>query len=318
LANNEEDEMTATITRTSTRSTPMLFLRQRRLLQLLDALGGTSGMLDFERLLFLYCQESSTGEAPYDFVPFKFGAFSFTSYADRQKLIERGLLENNDDWQITAEGRKIIGCTTDLQLVAFANQHRGLNGDALLADAYRRFPFFATRSEIAESVLKGDDAALARIKAVRTETTAPVLSTIGYEGHTLESYLNVLLKSGVTLLCDVRRNPISRKYGFSKNALARGCESVGIRYEHLPELGIASEQRQSLDTQADYDALFANYESTWLPNQGAALKRIQGWIEAGERVTLTCYEHQPNQCHRHCVAEALAGNASKRLTAKHL
>lgn len=310
--------MTATTARTSTRSTPMLFSRQRQLLQLLDALGGTSGMLDFQKLLFLYCQEASTGEAPYDFVPYKFGAFSFTSYADRRKLIERGLLEDEDGWQITAEGRKIIGRTMDMQLAAFAKRHRGLHGDALVADTYRRFPFFATRSEIAERVLKGDDAALARIKAVRAKATGPALSTIGYEGHTLESYLTILLKSGVTLLCDVRRNPISRKYGFSKNTLARGCEGVGIRYEHLPELGIASEQRQSLDTQADYDALFADYERTWLPKQGAALKKIQCWIDAGERVTLTCYEHQPNQCHRHCVAEALEGKSSKELTAKHL
>jgi hypothetical protein len=310
--------MTATTSRTSTRTTPMLFSRQRQLLQLLDALGGTSGMLDFQKLLFLYCQESSTGEAPYDFVPYKFGAFSFTSYADRRKLIERGLLEDEDGWQITAEGRKIIGRTMDMQLAAFAKRHRGLHGDALVADTYRRFPFFATRSEITERVLKGDDAALGRIKAIRTKATGPALSTIGYEGHTLESYLTILLKSGVTVLCDVRRNPISRKYGFSKNTLARGCEGVGIRYEHLPELGIASEQRQSLDTQAAYDALFADYERTWLPKQGSALKKIQGWIEAGERVTLTCYEHQPNQCHRHCVAEALAGKAGKDLTAKHL
>lgn len=310
--------MTATTARTSTRTTPMLFSRQRQLLQLLDALGGTSGMLDFQKLLFLYCQEASTREAPYDFVPYKFGAFSFTSYADRRKLIERGLLEDEDGWQITAEGRKIIGRTMDMQLAAFAKRHRGLHGDALVADTYRRFPFFATRSEIAERVLKGDDAALARIKAVRAKSTGPALSTIGYEGHTLESYLTILLKSGVTLLCDVRRNPISRKYGFSKNTLARGCEGVGIRYEHLPELGIASEQRQSLDTQADYDALFADYERTWLPKQGAALKKIQGWMDAGDRVTLTCYEHQPNQCHRHCVAEALEGKSSKELTAKHL
>lgn len=310
--------MTATTARTSAHSTPMLFSRQRQLLQLLDALGGTSGMLDFQKLLFLYCQEESTGEAPYDFVPYKFGAFSFTSYADRRKLIERGLLKDEDGWHITDDGRKVIGSTTDMQLTAFAKRHRGLHGDALVADTYRRFPFFATRSEIAERVLKGDDTALARIMAVRSKTTGSSLSTIGYEGHTLESYLTILLKSGVTLLCDVRRNPISRKYGFSKNTLARGCEGVGIRYEHLPELGIASEQRQSLDTEADYDALFADYERTWLPKQGAALKKIQGWIDAGERVTLTCYEHQPNRCHRHCVAEAIAGGASMDLTAKHL
>ena len=310
--------MTATTARTSKRSAPMLFSRQRQLLRLLDVLGGTSGMLDFQKLLFLYGQEEAVGESFYDFVPYKFGAFSFTSYADRRKLIERGLLADDDAWRITDEGRKVVNGTVGMKLAAFAKRHRNLHGNALVAHTYRQFPFFATRSEIAERVLKGDDDALARIEAVRAEATGVALSTIGYEGHSLESYLTLLLKNGVTLLCDVRRNPISRKYGFSKNTLARGCEGVGICYEHLPELGIASEQRQSLDTQADYDALFADYERTWLPKQGAALKKIQGWMDAGDRVTLTCYEHQPNQCHRHCVAEALEGKASKDLTVKHL
>jgi hypothetical protein len=92
-----------------------------------------------------------------------------------------------------------------------------------------------------------------------------------------------LLESGITILCDVRRNPIRRKYGFSKNTLARTGENVGIRYEHLPELGIASEQRQGLDTQADYDALFDDYERTWLPKQGAALEKIRAWVDADLR-----------------------------------
>jgi len=310
--------MTATHARPSTRSAPMLYSRQRLLLQFLDALGGTSGRLDFQKLLFLYCQDLATDEAPYDFVPYKYGAFSFTSYADRRKLIERGLLEDQEVWQITDEGRKIIGRTMDMQLAVFAKRHRNLRGDDLVADTYRRFPFFAIRSEIAERVLKDDEVALARIAATRVKVTADALCTIGYEGHTLESYLTKLLKAGITVLCDVRRNPISRKYGFSKSTLARGSEGVGIRYEHLPELGIASEQRQSLDTQADYDALFDDYEHNWLPKQEAALQKIRGWIDAGDRVALTCYEHHPNQCHRHCVAEALETKVGKGIRAKHL
>jgi uncharacterized protein (DUF488 family) len=167
-------------------------------------------------------------------------------------------------------------------------------------------------------VLKGDDAALARIEAVRTARSKTALHTIGYEGHSVESYLNTLLKSDITILCDVRRNPLSRKYGFSKSTLARTCENVGVRYEHLPELGIASEQRQGLDTQADYDALFDDYERRWLPKQGAALAKIHTWVGEKERVALTCYEHQPNQCHRHCVADALESQFGKDLSAKHL
>ena len=73
----------------------------------------------------------------------------------------------------------------------------------------------------------------------------------------------------------------------------------------MPELGIASDERQSLETQADYDALFADYERKSLPRQTEALKKIGAWVQAGERVALTCFEKLPEQCHRHCVAEAL-------------
>jgi hypothetical protein len=296
----------------------VLLTRQRQLLQLLDALGGSAGKLDFQKLLFLYCQEPSSG-SPYDFVPYRYGAFSFTSYADRRKLIERGLLVDDDHlWQVTDEGRRIIGRTADMQLAAFASRYRALRGDDLVADTYRRFPYFATRSEIAERVLKGDRDALTRIESARPRANGSALHTLGYEGHTLESYLNVLLRAGITLLCDVRRNPISRKYGFSKSTLSRSCEGVGIRYEHLPELGIASEQRQGLDSQEGYDTLFAEYKRTWLPRQTEALRKIQGWGQSGERVALTCYEHLPQQCHRHCVAEALEAQLGEDFNAKHL
>jgi len=309
--------MTITNAHPSSRTTPMLFSRQRQLLQLLQALGGSAGKLDFQKLLFLYCQESTPGTAPFDFVPYKYGAFSFTSYADCRKLVEHGLVADDDGWRITDAGREILGRTRDMHLDAFARNHR-LRGDDLVADTYRRFPFFATRSEIAGRVLEGDTSALARIESARAARSGTALHTIGYEGRSLESYLNALLENAVTILCDVRRNPLSRKYGFSKTTLARTCENVGIRYEHLPELGIASEQRRGLDTQADYDALFDDYERTWLPKQGAALETIHAWIGEKERVALTCYEHAPNQCHRHCVAEALEGKFGKDLSAKHL
>lgn len=303
------------VKRTATQS---LTDRQQLLLTLLDAFGGASGNLDFQKILFLYCQETRA-PGPYEFIPYKFGAFSFTSYADRRRLVDRGLLANDDQqWQLTDAGRKSIGRTQDLLLAAFVRRLGFARGDALVAETYRRFPYYATRSEIAERVLRGDEAALNRIEAARPTNKAPLLSTIGYEGRSLERYLNELLRTGVTVLCDVRRNPISRKYGFSKNTLAKGCEGVGIRYEHVPELGIASEQRQNLETQADYDALFDEYERTYLPGQSAALDKIASWMRAGDRVGLTCYELMPQQCHRHCVSEALEKRLGKDCVAKHM
>lgn len=294
--------------------------RHRLLLMLLDSLGGRVGNRDFQKLLFLRCQEKGAS-APYEFVPYMYGAFSFTSYADRRKLVERGLLaDDGQHWELTPEGKGAVKGTrsTTGTLMSVAGENCDLRGDALVAETYRRFPYYATRSTIAKSVLHGDKAALAKIESARPAPRQPGITTIGYEGHTLERYLNQLITNGVTVLCDVRRNAISRKYGFSKGTLSKACEGVGLRYEHLPDLGIASEKRQSLDTQADYDALFEEYELRHLPKQTAALASIRSWVREGARVALTCYEHLPQQCHRHCVGEALEQKFGSGFAPQHL
>ena len=297
----------------------MLSERQRLLLTLLDALRDPVSNMDFQKLLFFYTRECEK-EPSYDFVPYKYGGFSFTSYADKRRLTDAGLLVDNDQqWEMTEAGREMVREHAVLPLVVagFCRRRAGLRGNALLAEQYLKFPYYATRSEIVEKILP--DAELRqRVIEARPKKSKPGVVTIGYEGRSLEVYLNLLLKNSVTLLCDVRRNPLSRKYGFSKRTLSNACEGVGIRYEHLPELGIDSEERRDLKTQADYDALFAEYERKSLPQQTEALAKIRGWVKQGERVALTCFELLPQQCHRHCVAEALAQDAGKDLVAVHL
>jgi hypothetical protein len=298
----------------------VLYDRQRQLLALVDSLGGDVGALDFQKLLFLYCSEVEKTPS-YEFVPYRYGGFSFTSYADKRRLIDQGLLADEERcWKLTSAGRRVakIDSMVRMRMDQFSKRHAKVRGDALVAEAYRRHPFHATRSEMAERVLAGDAAALAAIEAVRPPPGVPGVCTIGYEGNTLEGYLNRLLNAGVSLLCDVRRNPLSRKYGFSKSTLAKACEGVGIQYEHLPELGIASEERRDLHQQSDYDALFVAYERETLPHQTTALKKIAAFVQTGSRVALTCFERFPEQCHRHCVAEALVRTFGCKFAPQHL
>ena len=293
-------------------SLPRLYDRRRLLLALLGATGGDVSNTDLQKLMFLYCREHSVHTATeghrglYDFVPYRYGAFSFTCYADRRRLAEWGLIADDDQkWVLTEDGRNIARQLENSSIRTFANRYRSLRGDALVADTYRRYPYFAIRSEIADQVLRDDRSTLDRIEAARPEATASRLFTIGYEGRRLESYLNLLIREGVTLLCDVRRNAISRKYGFSKTTLDRACSGVGIRYEHLPELGIESRRRRGLKTDAEFKNLFESYTHAILPYKGDALKKICAWLRAGESVALTCFELEAGQCHRHCVADAL-------------
>jgi hypothetical protein len=297
----------------------MLFERQRLLLTLLDAAGAAVSHTDFQELLFLYTREREATPS-YEFVPYEFGGFSFTSYADKRKLIEVGLLANDDQvWRLTDAGRAAVRDrpTWPLQVAEFCRRHDGLRGNALIAEAYRRHPYYATHSGILDK-LPLEPEALERIAAARPVCQPAGLLTIGYEGLSLEAYLNELLLAGVTRLFDVRRNPLSRKYGFSKGTLGKACDGVRIHYVHIPELGIASENRRGLETQADYDALFETYEKEQLPLCGDAVAEIARFVAAGERVALTCYERKPEQCHRHCVAEALEHRFGRTYAPQHL
>jgi len=80
----------------------MLIYRQKVLLALLDAFGGKEATTDFQKYLFLYttmCEKDKS----YDFVPYKYGCFSFQASVDRLKLVEKGYLKNVDGWELAKD-----------------------------------------------------------------------------------------------------------------------------------------------------------------------------------------------------------------------
>ncbi|MBI4560162.1 MAG: DUF488 domain-containing protein [Candidatus Hydrogenedentes bacterium] len=286
----------------------MLARRQQLLLKLLDALGGKVAKLDFQKLLLIYTLQFETSPS-YEFVPYSYGCFSFNSYADKRRLIQKGLLTDEEDtWHLADAGRIACGDFRELgnSLERFRANYGTIRGDQLIGLTYRCYPYFAIRSQILRRILP-DAADRERVRAARPPRRGPGLLTIGYEGKSLETYLNQLLRNSVSVLCDIRRNPLSRKYGFSKSTLQNACEGLGIRYEHLPELGIASHRRRDLSTADDYASLFTDYRRNDLPRERASLERIVSWIRpAGGRVALTCFEFSARQCHRQCVAESVS------------
>ena len=124
----------------------MLQQRQKLILQLLQALGGDVANTDFQKLLFLFTREFQDTPV-YDFVPYKYGGFSFTSYADKRRLSERGLLEDDDcNWRITASGQHQARPDRPMAVALhrFCRMYGALRGNALLASVYRRYPYYAT------------------------------------------------------------------------------------------------------------------------------------------------------------------------------
>ena len=90
---------------------------------------------------------------------------------------------------------------------------------------------------------------------------------------------------------------------------------IGIAYHHVPELGIDSRKRQSLNTIADYEHLFSSYRKT-LPKHTLALTKVLDLLKKHKRVVLTCFEKEPHYCHRHCVSDYLA--TSRKVKVVHL
>jgi hypothetical protein len=298
-------------------SPPVLYHRHRYLLALLEALGGSCSQSDFQSILFLFTEQLD--QPPYEFVLSGKGLTSFTCHADLLKLCRKGLISSQgQEWQLSDTARCMMTAANQYLMAASAFHKQKLDGSIsdLVNEALQAI------SEAAKLATDQDQPTFrlqqATAIALGHSKHPPGLATIGYEGRSLEGFLNTLLNHGVTMLCDVRRNPLSRKFGFSKKILASGCSAVGIDYKHMPELGIASSQRSHLADQADYDALFHHYRDQQLPSQVPSLTNIKQWINSGERVALTCYEADVNQCHRGCVAQALAADSCSSLIPQHL
>ncbi|MDR9399257.1 MAG: DUF488 domain-containing protein, partial [Salibacter sp.] len=57
-----------------------MFYRRKVILGLIELLGGEVEKLRFQKLLFLYAMRKQQPE--YDFVPYKFGCYSYSAKAD--------------------------------------------------------------------------------------------------------------------------------------------------------------------------------------------------------------------------------------------
>jgi len=143
------------------------------------------------------------------------------------------------------------------------------------------------------------------------------LFTAGYAGHDLDSFLHMLNAHRVDLVVDIRRNPVSRKKGFSRSALADFLAGQGIEYVHVRELGVPTELRDELRCGvcdlAEYLARFRNY----LACEAHTLRDL-GVMASRKRCCLLCVEERPEECHRSVVAEAASSCGTHALAITHL
>lgn len=281
-----------------------MFYRRKIILALLQIFDGQLDKIRLQKLLFLFTLKQTKAE--YDFVPYKFGCYSYSANADLVTMVTKGFLQESPKHFAKVDKTNYLDLVKpeDLKrLQEIKTEYGKMSVNVLMKHTYINYPFYATKSEVAADILT--EAELLMVNAARPKNNDTILFTIGYEGISLEEYLVRLLKKDIKVLVDVRNNPLSMKYGFSKSQLKRYCESLGIRYVHLPEVGIQSEQRQALHSQADYDKLFAVYKVDNLTKTIDSQTQILNLLKENKRIALTCFEANICQCHRKHLAEAI-------------
>lgn len=294
-----------------------MFYRRKIILALLQLFEGQIDKISLQKLLFLFTQRQEKAE--YDFIPYKYGCYSYSANADLTAMVNKGMLSESADHFTSKETTDYFKTLkeADRKLMAEIKLlYEGKSASALMKHTYLNFPYWAINSVKAKEILSEEEYNKVVDKKPKSDKT--ILFTIGYEGISLEEYLNRLLKNDIRVLVDVRNNPLSMKYGFSKSRLQGFCNSLGIEYIHFPDVGIQSLQRQELNTQADYDKLFAFYRKSNLTKTTSSQEKILNLLKEKKRIALTCFEADICQCHRKPLAEAIENLPGFDYEVKHI
>jgi len=270
----------------------MIYNREKLLLKAIDLMGNQKGdsKTYLVKTMFLLRQSFDYSEAGYNFFPHHYGPYSNVISEDLEHLKAEGLLKE-DKIEITNEGKKLLEETQfNGNITSKLNE---INTNFSNLKQIKSFVY----DNYKETTIKSNDP-----RAKLTALTKGICS-VGYEGDTIDSFLNKLILNNISLLIDVRKNAFSMKPAFRKKNLEKYLQKVEILYLHIPELGIDSEKRQNLESDEDYKILFKEYEKQ-LPTKKDKIKQILNLGEK-QRVALMCFEADHNHCHRGTLSNNL-------------
>jgi hypothetical protein len=268
-----------------------MFYRRKIILELLNTFGGELKEKRFYQLLFLL----STRQDDFDFhfVPLSGSPFSFLAEKDISVMKKYGYLADSDNVKIKTMPPDADVSEDMLAVIKLLKKAYGKYSPKYLSGLIDIILPKYSRRIYLESITKSS----ASEKTPNTQVKKMIYS-LGYEGKDIDQYLNILIENKVTLLCDVRKNPLSMKFGFSKSQLKSYCEKLNIAYLHFPEFGIESGKRKNLEEESDYKILFKDYEKNTLPLKTKEIENLLSVISNYNKIAFTCFESDPGMCHR--------------------
>lgn len=283
-----------------------MLVRQRAILRLIEKAERPLSSTVLFKLAFLLRQETVVAHDAtfYDFLPYKFGPYSFAMQRETETLASYGYLTA----QMTAVGATFVPgevrnesrlpAEIDAAIEATLKQYAGISQRDLLKDVYARYPWYAVNTELRELLTTPLPSRL---------ETALAIYTMGYHRTSIDLFINRLLREGIQNILDVRANPISRKYGFAGSSLHSICCKVGLGYHHFPRLGIPSSQRRGISGEVAFRTLFADYERRILTDNLKDIRVVSSLIKSAPSVLL-CAEQDASECHRGRLAVAVANS----------
>jgi uncharacterized protein (DUF488 family) len=139
----------------------------------------------------------------------------------------------------------------------------------------------------------------------RASQSSTKIFTIGYEGRRLEEFVQLLARTGVTRVLDIRALPLSRRKGFSKTPLSHALREAGIEYVHLRAAG--NPYRHHKDNIERCLQLYAGH----LDHHPEVLDEIEEAMKE-HCVAILCVEADPLCCHRSVIADRLRAHAQRQ------
>ena len=134
-----------------------IYKRQQFLLALAQQLEGKTTSTDFQKIVFMYLMKSGLGY--YDFVPYKYGAYSFQLAQDVDVLCKDRYMTTDNMLAEPEDYTPVIAL--NFSAIEKARSY------ALIRKAYEQYPYYAIRSEIADKILNSE--ALRAVEAVNQQ-----------------------------------------------------------------------------------------------------------------------------------------------------
>lgn len=288
-----------------------MLYRRKVFLTMVSKSKGPLSLIKVHKLMFLFVQASK--KDLYAFIPNDFGCYSLALHDDQVALINKKLLIEEKGDSPFKSYLSIDAAFCDINTMVLKKDdskildtvfrmHQMKTEHDLIDLTYRMEPYYGIRSRIIERFAE-DKTFLLRVNTIKMNIShaSRGLYTIGYEGFSIDSFMQQLISNNIKCLVDVRKIAFSMRREFCKTNLQEALHEAGIKYIRMPEVGIPSKNRKELLPLGKKDELFAWYQDTILPQCASQASSIADLVSK-ENIALMCYEKESKDCHRSLFA----------------